>query len=255
MAKRRVIVHYHIFKNAGTSVDRMLKESFGDAWASWDTDNPGGKISPAELEAFLLEHPHLMAMSSHQIVPPLPDRKLDVFPIVFLRHPIDRAYSAYLFEWQKQQGAGAPVGSFDEYVIDKLANPRKNAIEDFQALHLANRGYDARWPSSALDDEAILANAKAFLLSLPFFGIVEDYPASLARMKAAFAPEFPELTFSEFRENVLQEPGLTMPDKIRAIREAMQPDVFRELVLRNQMDLRLYEFASAYAAARGAATG
>src|SRR5687767_12265527 len=160
MAKRRVIIHYHIFKNAGTSVDRMLQESFGEAWASWDTENRDGKISPSELEAFLLDRPHLAALSSHQIVPPLPSRELDVFPIVFVRHPIDRAHSAYLFEWQKQQGAEEPIGSFDDYVREKLANPRLNAIEDFQALHLANRGYENRRPSADLDDEAILGNAK-----------------------------------------------------------------------------------------------
>ena len=252
MAKRRVIIHYHIFKNAGTSVDRMLQESFGEAWASWDTDNRDGKISPSELEAFLLDRPQLAALSSHQIVPPLPSRELDVFPIVFVRHPIDRAYSAYLFEWQKQQGADRPVGSFDDYVREKLSTPRLNAIEDFQVLHLANRGYENRRPSGDLDDEAILGNAKAFLTSLPFFGIVEDYPASPQRMRAAYEAIFPELTFREFHENVLQEASLRLPDKMRGIRESMQPAVFNELVLRNQMDLRLYEFAAAYAAAKSA---
>src|SRR6184192_3254912 len=138
MAKRKVIIHYHIFKNAGTSVDRMLKESLGERWVSWDTDDPGAKISPAEMEAFLLERPEIVAVSSHQVVPPLPTRQLDVFPIIFIRQPIDRAYSAYLFEWKKQKGSDTPVGEFEEYVHDKFRYPRKNAIEDFQTLHLAN---------------------------------------------------------------------------------------------------------------------
>ncbi|OGA74823.1 MAG: hypothetical protein A3G81_16870 [Betaproteobacteria bacterium RIFCSPLOWO2_12_FULL_65_14] len=247
--KRKVILHYHIFKNAGTSVDRMLKESLGERWASWDTDNPGGKISPAEMEAFILDRPDIAAVSSHQVVPPLPDRHLDVFPIVFLRHPIDRAYSAYLFEWKKQQGVECPKGSFEDYVAEKFKHPRKNAIEDFQTLHFANRGYEARWPAGDLDDEVILNNAKRFLLSLPFFGLVEDYERSLGRMKKALAGRFPELSFKAYRENALQEETRTLFDKVRAIRSETAPETYSQLVLRNQLDLRLYEFACAYASA------
>ena len=31
---RTVILHYHLFKNAGTSVDRLLQRNFPDAWAT-----------------------------------------------------------------------------------------------------------------------------------------------------------------------------------------------------------------------------
>jgi hypothetical protein len=246
--KRKVIVHYHIFKNAGTSVDRMLKDSLGERWVSWDTPNPGGKISPAEMEAFILERPQVLAVSSHQVVPPLPDRHLQVFPIVFLRHPVDRAYSAWLFEWGKQAGLEKPKGTFEDYVKEKLAQRRKSAIEEFQTLHLANRGYEGRSPAPKLDDEALLDNAKSFLLSLPFIGLVEDYTSSLARMKAAFAPHFPQLSFAEHRANAMREAGLTLGAKLREIRAGMLPGLYNALVVRNLMDLRLYEFARAYVA-------
>ena len=32
--KRTLILHYHFFKNAGTSVDRILVENFGADWES-----------------------------------------------------------------------------------------------------------------------------------------------------------------------------------------------------------------------------
>jgi len=243
--KRKIVIHYHIFKNAGTSVDRMLGESLGARWTAWDTDNPGGKISPAEMEAFILDHPDLVAVSSHQAVPPLPNRQLDVYPIVFLRHPIDRAYSAYLFEWGRQNGKAEPRGSFEEYVVDKFGLPRKNAIEDFQTLHLANRGYEGRAPSAALDDEELLRNAKAFLRALPFFGLVEDYAASLSWMQASYGAAFPELNFKVFRDNALQDANDSIYAKMKRMRQGVTPSVFDQLVLRNQMDLRLYEFASA----------
>ena len=243
--KRRIIVHYHIFKNAGTSVDHMLKESLGERWVEWDSTDPGAKISPAEMEEYILDHPDILAVSSHQVVPPLPSRELDVYPIIFIRHPIDRAYSAYLMEWKKQVGSDIAKGPFEDYIAEKLRFRRRNAIEDYQTLHLANRGYDSRWPSGALDDEETLGNATALLSSLRFFGMVEDYAASMLKMKKIFSGAFPELTFNVFQKNTLQDSTQSLYTKLKAIRESTDPEVFDQLVLRNQMDLRLYEFAAA----------
>ena len=243
--KRKVLIHYHIFKNAGTSIDHMLKQSLGERWVEWDTPHANGKISPAELEAFILDHPDVVAVSSHQAVPPLPDRHLQVFPIVLLRHPLDRAYSAYLFEWGKQKNAAEPVGRFEDYIAEKFSQPRRNAIEDFQTLHLANRGYENRSPSKELDDEELLRNAKSLVRSLPFFGIVEEYDASLAAMRNTYGADFPELSFDVYRDNVLQDADQSLYQKVRRQRESTDRDAFNELVLRNQMDLRLYEYAAA----------
>ena len=32
--ERTIILHYHLFKNAGTSVDAILKRIFGDRWVT-----------------------------------------------------------------------------------------------------------------------------------------------------------------------------------------------------------------------------
>jgi len=243
--RRKVILHYHVFKNAGTSVDEMLKSSLGARWAQWDKDDSGARISPLEMEEYILDHPDLVAVSSHQIVPPLPSKHLDIYPIVFIRHPIDRAYSAYLFEWKKQKGGDEPQGTFDAYVQQALTHRRKSAIEDFQTVHFANRGYDSRRPSAELDDEELLSNAKAFLHGLPLFGIVERYSESLSRMQAAWGETFPDVTFSIFHANVLQDPEKSLAEKMSKLRMTVSKAIFDELTLRNQLDLRLYEYASA----------
>ena len=31
-----VVIHYHIYKNAGSSVDAMLRASFGDGWQAFE---------------------------------------------------------------------------------------------------------------------------------------------------------------------------------------------------------------------------
>src|SRR6185369_4368458 len=204
--RRKLILHYHLFKNAGTSVDEMLEASLGDRWAQWDKDDPNARISPAEMEEFILGHPDLLAISSHQLVPPLPTKHVDIFPIVFIRHPIDRAYSAYLFEWKKQKGGSEPLDSFEAYIRQALSLRRRSAIEDFQAVHFANRGYETRRPSEKLDDEELLDNAKEFLRSLPLFGIVERYDESMAWMQKVWGKVFPDVSFAVYRSNVMQDP-------------------------------------------------
>jgi hypothetical protein len=195
------------------------------------------------MEQFMLDHPDAMAISSHQVVPPVPSHHLDIFPIVFLRHPIDRAYSAYLFEWKKQKRADQPVGKFEDYVVEKFQHRRRNAIEEFQVFHLANRNYDRKRPAPNLSDEDILHNSREFLRTIGYFGIVDQYGKSLAHLKANLASHFPELGFLEYKENSLQEGDASMGKKIDRIRSEMSDATYTELVMRNQLDLRLYEYA------------
>jgi hypothetical protein len=244
--RRKIVLHYHVFKNAGTSVDQMLEASLGDRWIEWDKPDGGARISAAEMEEFILDRPELLAVSSHQVVPPIPSRHLDVYPLVFIRHPIDRAYSAYLFEWKKQKGSEEPAGTFGEYVTRALSRgARKSAIDDFQAFHFANRGYQATRPSADLDDEAVLANAKDFLRSLPAFGIVERYGESMKRIKTAWGGVFPDITFEVLHANALQDATQSLSEKMKKLRTELGNKLMDQLVLRNQMDLRLYEYASA----------
>ena len=49
---RPIIIHYHLFKNAGTSLDRTLRQNFGVTWATIEHEPT---MRPAELRRFLVE--------------------------------------------------------------------------------------------------------------------------------------------------------------------------------------------------------
>ena len=70
---RHLIVHYHIFKNAGSTFDAMLEATFGSRWANHDKTQAAAFITPAELAEYIQAHPHLDALSSHHAVLPLPE--------------------------------------------------------------------------------------------------------------------------------------------------------------------------------------
>lgn len=240
---RSVIIHYHLFKNAGTSIDSILSASFKGLWKNFDNENPGSRFSPMEFEKIISEHPDLKAFSSHQIVPPIPNNGLRVFPIVFLRHPIDRLKSAYLFEWKKQLGLEAPKGTLPEYVLSKFEKGRANAIEEYHTMTLANKGYAGRRPSSSLTDEQLLSNAKSFIDTVPFYGIVEKFDESLKRLDYFLKMEFPEFCPQVTELNVTQDKSKNIEDRLLDIKAELGNHLYEEVLCRNKMDLELYDYA------------
>jgi len=97
--KRAILVHYHIYKNAGTSIDHVLKAHFKERWTAYDKAEPGALISSAELAEFIRSHPEYDALSSHQARPPIPaGDEIEVYPLFMFRHPLDRLESIYRFE-------------------------------------------------------------------------------------------------------------------------------------------------------------
>ena len=99
MTQRNVIVHHHIFKNAGTTFERVLDENYGDKHLSFDGPFTFSHISQDQLAAIIERHPSHVAFSSHQIHLPAPSSlSFRAIPVVFVRHPLLRIRSVFLFE-------------------------------------------------------------------------------------------------------------------------------------------------------------
>ncbi len=241
---RQVIVHYHLFKNAGTSVERLLKQSFGSAWKAWDKPESSGKISGKELQHWLEDNSSIKAVSSHQLLPPIPHGDFNVTPIVFLREPLSRVRSAWLFEWQKQHGLAEPKGSLPEYIEEKFKQANASVIANFQVSRLSNTQYDEVKQRLHRYHHELLPAACAFVDSLPFVGLVENFTDSLRLLQQCTQTTFPELIVREHRENVTDASSTTVEQRIELLRKEIGNDLFDELCVRNRLDLQLYSYAS-----------
>lgn len=241
---RSVIVHYHLFKNAGTSVERLLKQSFGSAWKSWDKPESGAKISGYELQHWLENNQHIKAVSSHQLVPPSPQGAFHVTPIVFLREPLSRVRSAWLFEWQKQLGLQEPKGTLTEYIEDKFKQKNASVIANFQVSRLSNTQYDEVRQRLDRYNHSLLPAACKFIDSLPFIGLVDRFSESLSLMAMCTHDRFPDLVMQEHRENVTDSSSKSLEARIESLRQEIGNDLFDELCVRNRLDLQLYSYAS-----------
>ena len=240
MTQRNIIVHYHIFKNAGSSVDQLLKKNFGEQWVGFDGEKPGSVITASALENRINQSPEKVAFSSHQIVPPLPQVDANVYPIVFLRDPIDRIKSAYLFEWKKQLGLDAPKGSFVEFVKEKFTYRRKSSIEEFQTIRLSNDN-SAVFQGADISDEDMLGKACEFVSRLKFVGIVDDFERSNEMLAAYLREGFTDFEASEVKANVLQDLSLSQEVKRERIKNELGAEMFEMIVSRNTLDEALYQ--------------
>jgi len=241
--QRSVLVHYHLFKNAGTSVERILRNSYGERWVKFDKAEPGAKISGAEMQAYIEANPTIKAVSSHQLVPAMPQGDFTVTPLVFLREPLARVKSAYLFEWQKQLGLEEPKGPLGDYIEEKFMQKHTSVIANFQVSRLSNTDYVDTCLHITRYEEKLLLNAKEFVDQLPFFGLVDRFADSLELMRYHTASGFPELKIEEHRENVLQHTDQSQEQRIDSLRREIGNGLFDELCVRNRFDMQLYSYA------------
>jgi hypothetical protein len=242
---RPVLVHYHIFKNAGTSVDVALQRSFGPRWTTFEGRHALDVQTSEQLGRFLESRPEVCAVSSHLARPPLPFPGCR--PIVFLRHPLLRVRSVQEFTRRNPEQPGCPIsqrGTLATYVkwaLDARADEGGWVIRDCHVTHLS----DASWRTqerAVVDD---LHAAKSLIESWGIVGIVEDYKMSARRFQAMYAAEFPDLDFIDVRANRTSAEIPDIEGQTQALRKELGSELFERLVEANQLDLELYNWAVA----------
>ncbi len=240
---RTLVVHYHLFKNAGTSVDELLKRNFGGRWAQAEFEGgPGRERKSVQLVNFLMERPNLLAFSSHTAQLPAPVLEgVLVFPIVFVRHPIDRLRSAYSFERvQKADTLGAQIAKendFAGYLREHLRLPLNRSVRNFQAGRLARNE-----PVMAGTE---LERALRALKALPFVGLVEAYDQSIERLEVLLRPRFPRFQAVTVHRNATRAEHSSLEDRLAAVEKEIGAELFKTICTANADDLEVYSAVKA----------
>lgn len=108
---RTVILHYHIYKNAGTSFDHVLSHNFGARHELFDGPFSFFTIDQEQLDRIIMRRPQAVAFSSHQIVLPAPSSlEYRALAAIFVRNPFLRIASIYRFKRGPERPDGTPLG-------------------------------------------------------------------------------------------------------------------------------------------------
>jgi hypothetical protein len=168
--ERTIILHYHLFKNAGTSVDAILKKNFPGKWVTREFPANGGN-NTALVEDWIRQTPQAIAYSSHTMMGPIPQVEgVRVISLMLLRDPIERIKSAYRFErTQAADTWGAQLAKehdFEGYVRARLAQPGDRQCRNFQTYRLASlmpgEGTELERAKRALGELTVVGRVEAF---------------------------------------------------------------------------------------------
>lgn len=239
---RNIILHVHIFKNAGTSFDSALRTNFGEDFIDHRDDKALVQGKQEYLENFLREHPDVKAFSSHSIhFKPISNDEFNFIPVYFLRHPIDRIRSVYSFE-NKQEPA-VTIGSqkakelsFNDYVAWRMDSGSPATIRNCQTIFLSGDGPNPNNIVEKYIKASSLVNNKNCLI-----GVVDNFDCSMMLFEKQLKEFFPDLSLAYVRKNVTDmEVDLELDVKVEQVLAQLDNHLRQMVVDSNKYDSLLY---------------
>lgn len=280
-AKRSVIVHYHTFKNSGTSFDELLTANYEDDHLCFDGPFPYTMFNQQELLKVIRRNPAKIAFSSHSIRLPVPtDLFHNTIAAVFVRHPILRIRSVYGFE-MRSAGVGSTIKkalkktlhgsagaadatppllsdnpSFDEWVTylrnDQTMNLNAGLLSNsqthmfcgvFGSVGLAKNVFPGSPDAFRISD---LDQAKRNVLTVPLLARTETYDNDVQRFPAILAEYGIDFNYQELPAANVTHQGIGQPidQRLEQIRNELSEENWEWLLSANQQDAELYEFCN-----------
>jgi hypothetical protein len=240
---RCVLLHYHIFKNAGSTIEEIFERSFRGAFSRIETPDREGLVSNQGLVNFLERNPSTKAVSSHQIRYPTPKFPGFLFlDVCLVRDPIDRIRSIYDF-YHSSPATGDPLsdlaqGSLGDFVAG-LVERQPLYIKNVQVNQLACAG-DSDEP-----EERDFQVAAERIRNAALLGVVDCFNKSMVAGEHRLQPVFPELDCALPAENVTGGLEGDLALRIAKVRAACDESVYAELLRLSDLDIRLVNCARA----------
>jgi hypothetical protein len=241
MERRDILLHYHIFKNAGTTMDWILRRNFGGDFTEIHEAGEQGLLFSEEIIRFLVAHPQFKALSSHHFrLPPPRDDRFNIVEICFLRDPRDRIRSMYhyyrLIENPPEGSTASMVRGFSlpEFWVWLRDNQPFNAINP--QTNLLGASGESLYPPSARH----LAKAVARMKKIRMLGLVERFDDSMVVAEYCFLHAmFPGIDLSYDVQNVTVGRRATLAERLEKMRSDCGQDNFDEMTRLNQLDRQL----------------
>jgi len=239
-AKKPVCLHFHIFKNAGSTVDWILDKNFSKNHLSMDnTENSGAILSWDKILDYFDKNPNVKAFSSHQIRFPVPNHTNFLFlPMVFIRQPIDRAFSIYSF---KKRSTDDSIGTIkaqsmtvEEFIKWNLSMKNYNPMKNFQVLFLSDK--DPKLEVNIDDFNLALERVKKCFI----IGLVDRLDESLVLAEELLQDYFENIDLSYVKQNVSSDRKGDLNKRLEEGKSQISELLMEELINFNKLDLQLH---------------
>ena len=239
---RFVIVHYHVFKNGGSTIESILRREFGPDFATVHGPHAGSTLGARDLASFLRDHPNTLALSSHHLRYPKPSlRNIVVFDCCFLRHPLDRLHSVYNYLRQTPSFDTLHRRARELYpreFMQRLVAESPDVVSDVQVMQLANSGAYTR-PAHPND----LERAAKVVREMAIPGVVEMFDESLVAAEYFLRPAFPGVSLEYVPQNIRRPLAMSIAAREQRLADLWGAALYDDVARLNQLDLELYRRA------------
>ncbi|TDX33404.1 hypothetical protein [Rhodovulum visakhapatnamense] len=248
-----ILAHYHLYKNAGSSVDRAICEAVGAGnFIELDKDRRFRRapaFNTALIRQILRAHPGMRGFSCHTFVATA--HRVDDFtalPIVFLRHPLLRLASIYRFEPTSKAHRDTPMGRlaaslpFPEW-LDAFLKSHNGKNYQTCVLSMMEDGSHSPFTNGHprhIGDIRVAAERLDEVNSLTGVGIVEQFDRSARRIEAAVGRHFPGFRLSGAAANQTKQVD-SWQDELAALERSLPADLLARAVMANASDYALYD--------------
>lgn len=235
-----VILHHHLFKNAGTTIDSVLFRNFGPAFVDHRDDLPMQQVADY-LANYLSSNSHVRALSTHSLRPPLPQVDgLRVLTLLMCRSPLERPMSVYRFERCRPDADGllaqqARQLSFRDFVAWAMQSENPSTLCNFHVVKLLPWGFDDPREFGGTEYDRAVATISA----IPLLGLVDRFDESMVLFEHSLSRDWPGLDLSYRALNVSRCSSKQAGDAEGVLRRELGDKLFGEYVQRNAFDFRL----------------
>jgi len=250
---RHVICHYHIFKNSGTTFDKLLSRNYGDKHICFDGPFPFYSIDQEQLERIIGIKSDVVAFSSHQIRLPVPvSLDYHVLPVVFIRHPLLRVQSIYKFKRQSNDGTvistAAQKKSFDEWVtycFDSKQNVMHISNSQTAMLGGAYRQRSLKRKTPA-GMEYDLHQAVRNMQNIQFIARTEYFNDDVSRFSSGFAKYDINFRFEKIKAQNTTSNDHKKPieERLAQLEQSLSERNVSRLWGANEQDIALYDLVT-----------
>ena len=247
MTSRAVICHYHLFKNSGTSFDRVLTENFGAQHIIFDGPFSYSHVDQDQLGIIIERNPEAKAFSSHQISLPTPSSvRYRVIPAVFVRHPLLRIRSVYLFS--QQAGATGAVADalrdFDQWLLTMFSGDNNTLqLSNFQT-NMLSRENNAQPVAETRQGQVVYDLQRAIdrLSVIPCLGRTEHFDTDVFHFSNTLGEYGIEFTHTPGTAENVSSPDFreTTAVQLANLESSIDGSTMQKLMQMNRQDLELY---------------
>jgi len=239
-----ICLHFHIFKNAGTTIDSILEKNFSKDAVRIDTEKPSEIIPMDIILDYLKKNPEIKSISSHQIRFPIPTNSVFNFiPMLFIRHPLDRIFSIYSYQKNRKDPRNeaarkARITTPKEFIEWSLGAKKNMVMKNFQVMFLSKNDV-----SVEVEDFDFKLAVNRMKLSI-ILGVVDRLNESLVMAEEVLSHYFPNIDLSYVPKKISKERADNLIERLEEGKTLIGNSLMNELNSKNEFDLKLYSLAN-----------